>query len=104
MLMACNSYLSFTSFAVDEVQTLECCLALILERTKVNWLNLNLDNTEILFLGGGSPQIGCMRLPIGCMALSFHLVIKWIIWVCFWIQHCFGIPRLQSHLDQALLR
>ena len=73
--MTCNSYLSFTTSAVEAVQTLEHCLVSLLEWTRANRLKLKLDKTEILFLEG-PPKI--RGLSLDWIALPSCSGIKFI--------------------------
>ena len=52
------SMLLFTFSAVDAVQILERCLALVLERIRANRLKLSPDKMSILLLGDPSDRLG----------------------------------------------
>ena len=56
--MTYNSYLSFTSLAVETVQSLECCLASVMDWVRASGLKLNPNNMEILLLGGAPDCLG----------------------------------------------
>ena len=72
-------YISVTTSATDAIHTHECCLASVLEWTKVNRLSLNPDKI------GLSERLRIISRLDG-IALLFRA--NFIIWVFFW-----GIPH-----------